>query len=92
MKRNPLLMDRLIRNLGENVAERWDHDPEGRVAGMIVDTPASFAASSGAANEHRHALIKACVDAFRSECYVARGLGMVLMLIALSQCHTRRWT
>ncbi|EPS95186.1 hypothetical protein FOMPIDRAFT_1054431 [Fomitopsis schrenkii] len=65
MKRNPLLMDRLIRNLGENVAERWDHDPEGRVAGMIVDTPASFAASSGAANEHRHALIKACVDAFR---------------------------
>ena len=72
-KRNPLLMDRLIRNLGENIAERWDHDPEGRVAGLIVDTPASFAASSGAANEHRHALIKACVDAFRSECPVMLG-------------------
>ena len=71
-KRNPLLMDRLIRNLGENIAKRWDHDPEGRVAGLIVDTPASFAASSGAANEHRHALIKACVDAFRSKCMMRR--------------------
>ncbi|KAH9833021.1 Pre-mRNA cleavage complex II protein Clp1-domain-containing protein [Rhodofomes roseus] len=64
-KRNPLLMDRLIRNLGDNVAERWDHDVESRVSGLIVDTPSSFAASSGAQNEHRHALIKACVDAFK---------------------------
>jgi polyribonucleotide 5'-hydroxyl-kinase len=29
IKRNPLLMDRLIRNLGENVVERHDRDPEG---------------------------------------------------------------
>ena len=29
IKRNPLLMDRLIRNLGENVVERHDLDPEG---------------------------------------------------------------
>jgi len=64
-KRNPLLMDRLIRNLGENVSERWDHDVEGRASGLIVDTPSSFAASSGAQSEHRYALIKACVDAFR---------------------------
>ncbi|KAI0312374.1 hypothetical protein OF83DRAFT_1278326 [Amylostereum chailletii] len=64
-KRNPLLLDRIIRNLGENVAERQDSNPEGRVAGVIVDTPSSFASSSTAANDHRHNLIRACVDAFR---------------------------
>lgn len=30
-KRNPLLMDRLIRNLGENVNERFELDPEGDI-------------------------------------------------------------
>ena len=29
IKRNPLLMDRLIRNLGENVNDRFELDPEG---------------------------------------------------------------
>ena len=29
IKRNPLLMDRLIRNLGENMNDRFEHDPEG---------------------------------------------------------------
>lgn len=28
-RRNHLLMDRLIRNLGENVWDRWDQDAEG---------------------------------------------------------------
>ena len=28
-KRNPLLMDRLIRNLGENIWDRWDSDMQG---------------------------------------------------------------
>ncbi|KAI0636507.1 hypothetical protein C8Q77DRAFT_1093114 [Trametes polyzona] len=65
MKRNPLLMDRLIRNLGENIRDRWEHDVPGRSAGLIVDTPSSFAASSGAGNDHRLNLIKACVDAFQ---------------------------
>lgn len=83
-KRNPLLLDRLIRNLGENIGERDDIDPEGmdiifclnrrtadvrglgRVSGLIVDTPPSFASSSGGAPDNRHTLIKACVDAFRS--------------------------
>ncbi|KAA1469407.1 hypothetical protein DENSPDRAFT_835025 [Dentipellis sp. KUC8613] len=60
-RRNPLLMDRLIRNLGENIRERSELDVAGRAAGLIVDTPSSFASSS----DHRHALIKACVDAFR---------------------------
>ncbi|KAI0072264.1 hypothetical protein K474DRAFT_1693123 [Panus rudis PR-1116 ss-1] len=63
-KRNPLLMDRLIRNLGENVWDRWYTDMQGRVSGLIVDTPASFAANS-ANQDHRQTLIKACVEAFR---------------------------
>lgn len=29
-KRNPLLMDRLIRNLGENVKDRFELNPAGR--------------------------------------------------------------
>lgn len=64
-KRNPALLDRLIRNLGENIRERDDDDPEARVSGLIVDTPSSFASSSGSAPDNRHTLIKACVDAFR---------------------------
>ncbi|THH10484.1 hypothetical protein EW146_g8362 [Bondarzewia mesenterica] len=60
-------MDRLIRNLGDNISERHDIDPEGRVAGLIVDTPSSFASSaSSASTDHRYTLIKACVEAFRS--------------------------
>jgi len=64
-KRNPLLLDRLIRNLGENILDKWDNDLLGRSSGLIVDTPASFAVSSGKESEHRHGLIKACIDAFR---------------------------
>ncbi|KAF9014076.1 Pre-mRNA cleavage complex II protein Clp1-domain-containing protein [Cyathus striatus] len=63
-KRNPLLMDRLIRNLGENINDRWELNAEGRASGLIVDTPSSFASGPGA-SDHRHKLIKACVDAFR---------------------------
>ena len=29
IKRNPLLMDRLIRNIGENMNDRFEHYPEG---------------------------------------------------------------
>ncbi|KAH9846088.1 Pre-mRNA cleavage complex II protein Clp1-domain-containing protein [Lenzites betulinus] len=65
MKRNPLLMDRLVRNLGENIRDKWEHDVPGRSAGLIVDTPSSFAASSGPTNDQRLMMIKACVDAFR---------------------------
>ncbi|KAF9469333.1 Pre-mRNA cleavage complex II protein Clp1-domain-containing protein [Collybia nuda] len=64
IKRNPLLMDRLIRNMGENVNEKYDVDIEGRMSGLVVDTPSSFASGPGA-NEHRQKLIKACVDAFK---------------------------
>ncbi|KIM79603.1 hypothetical protein PILCRDRAFT_73915 [Piloderma croceum F 1598] len=65
-KRNPLLLDRLIRNLGDNVREKYDADPEGRASGIIVDTPSSFASSSSSSSssDHRHTLIKSCVDAF----------------------------
>lgn len=83
VRRNPLLLDRLIRNLGENVWDRLEDDPvgellnasvfsngdlmsKGRVSGIIVDTPAAFAANTGGNADHRQALIKACVDSFRS--------------------------
>ncbi|KAG6820636.1 Cleavage polyadenylation factor subunit clp1 [Arthromyces matolae] len=69
-RRNPLLMDRLIRNLGDNAKERFDVEPEdsihgveARASGVIVDTPSSFGAGTGA-TDHRHKLIKACVEAF----------------------------
>jgi len=62
-----MLLDRLIHTLGTNVADKLENDPEGRASGLIVDTPSSFAASSGsgAQGEHRHGLIKACVEAFK---------------------------
>ncbi|KIJ10513.1 hypothetical protein PAXINDRAFT_177469 [Paxillus involutus ATCC 200175] len=61
-KRNPQLLDRLIRDLGMNIVERYDSDPEARVSGLIVDTPSSFASGP---SDSRHTLIKACIDAFR---------------------------
>ncbi|KAN0112150.1 Pre-mRNA cleavage complex II protein Clp1 domain containing protein [Russula decolorans] len=66
MKRNPLLMDRLIRLLGENVTERLEGDSDARASGIIIDTPSSFASSpSSSTPDHRQTLIRACVDAFR---------------------------
>lgn len=62
--RNPLLMDRLIRNMGENVNDKYELDQEGRASGLIVDTPSSFASGPGS-GDHRQKLIKACVDAFK---------------------------
>ncbi|KAH7873659.1 Pre-mRNA cleavage complex II protein Clp1-domain-containing protein [Lentinula edodes] len=65
-KRNFLLMDRLIRNLGVNIQEKSDQDPEGSAAGVIVDTPSSFGSSSGTGvNDLRQKLIRACIDAFK---------------------------
>ena len=66
-KRNPLLLERLIRNLGDSVNERNENDPPAHLGGIIVDTPSSFASSSlvtGA--DHRHMLIRACVDSMKS--------------------------
>ena len=40
---------------------------EGRASGVVVDTPSAFAANTGGNADHRQSLIKACVDAFRSE-------------------------
>ncbi|TFK54718.1 cleavage/polyadenylation factor ia subunit Clp1p [Heliocybe sulcata] len=65
VKRNALLMDRLIRNLGQNVQDR-DEDPEAVSSGVIVDAPAAFGSSTGSGlkDDQRQVLIKACVDAF----------------------------
>ncbi|KAF8969715.1 Pre-mRNA cleavage complex II protein Clp1-domain-containing protein [Flammula alnicola] len=71
-KRNPLLMDRMIRNLGENIMDRFELDNEGRASGLIVDTPSSFA-SGPSSNTHRQKLIKACIDAFRINMIIVVG-------------------
>ncbi|KAJ7047121.1 Pre-mRNA cleavage complex II protein Clp1-domain-containing protein [Mycena alexandri] len=63
-KRNPLLMERIIRNIGENINDKYQVDLQGRTAGLIVDTPSSFASGPGSSDE-RQRLIKACVDAFK---------------------------
>jgi len=63
-KRNPLLMERIIRNIGENINDKYQVDLQGRTAGLIVDTPSSFASGSGSSDD-RQRLIKACVDAFK---------------------------
>ncbi|KAF9053057.1 Pre-mRNA cleavage complex II protein Clp1-domain-containing protein [Panaeolus papilionaceus] len=72
IKKNPLLMDRLIRNLGSNIMDRFDLDAEGRASGLIVDTPSAFASSSSS-NENRQKLIKACIDAFKINVIVVVG-------------------
>ncbi|KAL0946785.1 hypothetical protein HGRIS_012958 [Hohenbuehelia grisea] len=64
INRNHLLMERLVRTLGHHVDYKWDADPECRVSGLIVDTPASFASSSSAV-DHRHQVIKSCVESFK---------------------------
>ena len=50
---------------GEGICDRCTF--LGRCAGLIVDTPSSFAAGSGTGSDHRLTMIKACVDAFQSE-------------------------
>ncbi|KAI5124303.1 hypothetical protein M0805_008911 [Coniferiporia weirii] len=65
-RQNPLLMDRIIRNLGENVNSRHDGNPLEKSSGVIVDTPSSFATGvAGAPSDKKYALVKACVDAFQ---------------------------
>lgn len=62
IQRNPVLLERIIRNLGARIQERLQVDPKGRASGLIVDTPPAFASSSG---DHRNKLIKACIESFR---------------------------
>ena len=47
--------------------EKYRRHYLGRSSGLIVDTPSSFAASSGTGSDHRLTMIKACVDAFNSK-------------------------
>ncbi|KAF9447863.1 hypothetical protein P691DRAFT_670597 [Macrolepiota fuliginosa MF-IS2] len=64
-KRNPQLMERLVRNIGENMDERFDKKAEAKASGCIVDSPALFSSGPAATTEVRQRLIKACVDAFK---------------------------
>jgi polyribonucleotide 5'-hydroxyl-kinase len=81
MERNPMLLERIVRNLGENISDRWDYDAEGRASGLIVDTPASFAVSktSRKGPDRRPQLLKACVESLRSKLLVALSVGVELI-------------
>ncbi|KAF8637404.1 hypothetical protein AX17_002899 [Amanita inopinata Kibby_2008] len=72
IRRNPLLMERLIRNIGENARDKFDVDAESRVSGLIIDTPSSLASGHGS-NDPRHRLIRACVEAFNVNVIVVVG-------------------
>ncbi|KAL1668606.1 hypothetical protein GGF50DRAFT_96568 [Schizophyllum commune] len=85
-KRNPRLLERLIRNLGMGVSDREDaarnnvkDSASAYASGFIVDTPSSFASSTTGFNEHRQRLIKAAVEAFRSQSFPD--------LISTSRCN-----
>ncbi|KZV85518.1 Clp1-domain-containing protein [Exidia glandulosa HHB12029] len=66
-KRNPKLMDRLIKRLAIGVDARIEHDPIAKISGVIIDTPANFAAaaSNTGPTDVKHPMVKACVDEFR---------------------------
>ncbi|KAF8350494.1 Pre-mRNA cleavage complex II protein Clp1-domain-containing protein [Amanita rubescens] len=72
IRKNPLLVERLIRNLGENVRDRFGNDAESRVSGLIIDTPSSFASGQGS-SDARHKLIRACVEAFNVNVIIVVG-------------------
>jgi polyribonucleotide 5'-hydroxyl-kinase len=92
--RNPLLMDRLIRNMGENVNDKYDFDPEGAVvlflhttfswncqpgrASGLIVDTPSSFASGPGSGEHRQKLIKACVDALKSRLYLSYAASVIL--------------
>ncbi|KAF8633843.1 hypothetical protein AX15_001217 [Amanita polypyramis BW_CC] len=72
VRKNPRLLERLIRNLGENVKDRFDNDAESRVSGLIIDAPSSFASGHGV-GDPRHQLIRACVEAFNVNVIIVVG-------------------
>lgn len=65
VQRNHLLLDRVIRNLGASVGDRFEANPEARSSGVVVDTPSTFAAGPANTASVRSKLIRACVDAFK---------------------------
>ncbi|THH06497.1 hypothetical protein EW145_g4045 [Phellinidium pouzarii] len=81
VRQNPLLMDRLIRNLGENVNSRHLGDSLGNCSGVIIDTPSSFATGIAAApSDKKYALVKACVDAFQTHSLILMTVNVILII------------
>lgn len=73
-RRNPKLMDRLIRNLAKWVNVRLKSDSIGATSGIIIDTPYSFAnPNTKAASADKYAFIKTCVDVFNINVIIVIG-------------------
>lgn len=66
----------------------------GRASGLIVDTPSSFASgpSSGSVNDHRHTLIKSCVDAFASVYLVVNSCDFSIVILVHSKHNPCCWS
>jgi len=62
LQKKVMLMERLIRNMGECVSQRTEDEAKARSSGIIVDTPPGIATVPGA---DKHKLLKACVEAFQ---------------------------
>ncbi|KAJ7157002.1 Pre-mRNA cleavage complex II protein Clp1-domain-containing protein [Mycena crocata] len=88
-KRNPLLMERIIRNIGENINDKYQVDVQGRTAGLIVDTPSSFASGHGSGDD-RQRLIKACVDAFKINVILV--VGHEKLNVEMQRAYAKRLT
>ncbi|KAL5636849.1 hypothetical protein ACGC1H_000725 [Rhizoctonia solani] len=62
-KRNPQLVEKLIRTLADGVRQKFLQDHTLNASGFIIDAPAAFA-TSNAQGDNKYNLIRACVEAF----------------------------
>ncbi|KZS88377.1 Clp1-domain-containing protein [Sistotremastrum niveocremeum HHB9708] len=69
-RKKVVLMERLIRNLGESIDQRFESDPKCRASGLFIDTSSGFSLSSAG---EKHRLVKACIDAFHVNVIVVIG-------------------
>jgi len=68
-------MSALIQRLSDCIRLRLEDDHAARMSGFIIDTPASFSvpAASAGANDVKHPLVKACVEALHVNVVIVIG-------------------
>ncbi|EUC57845.1 mRNA cleavage and polyadenylation factor CLP1 [Rhizoctonia solani AG-3 Rhs1AP] len=62
-KRNPQLVEKLIRTLANGVKQKFLQDHTLNASGLIIDAPAAFA-NPNAQGDNKYHLIRTCVEAF----------------------------
>ncbi|KAF9506638.1 hypothetical protein BS47DRAFT_1378074 [Hydnum rufescens UP504] len=65
-KKSPILMERRMLELAEQVSQRQKLDPLGHASGVIIDSSASFASAApfGGSGDQKYPLVKSAVDTF----------------------------